>query len=511
MSGGTSSAHNLQMSKTHSISNSVGSNTKAPLLHPLEYDSWVDRMEDYLYNTDKDLWRSVEKGPVVVGTAAAMGGAEAEVAINTNAENRMADNDRRAKMELRYGLPTYIYTRVQDCKTAKAMWEKLKDLYQGTDKRKKGQMRNVVYEFGGFSQKEGESLFECYTRFCILVDSLRKHGIERSPMELNVLFLKALRKEWKQICSQIRNHEQVDDYSLIELYDMLKNHEDDLDLNDDSKVTGGQLAFVSQSDGRTSMSEKEYSGKEIVLSEHDSGGDKCFIVNGKRMFQKKPTKLYSKEEWRAFNERKKKDWDNAHNSGDAHSEKKSYGNNSDDRSKTFTCYECGEKNHYAKDCLIKKEKDKSEKSKADDEIAYYTNKLKLAQEARESEKTESKGSALIAYGDSDGEEQVWSTGSDDEEMRKPTHGKSMEELKKEELAFIEEEKIWMAHLAQVKADSRGKGTGAGMVRENLALFAGCVSECARVSEFGSVGNSLVWESDEEDEEQAAEYSGGFAL
>ncbi|TLX68902.1 hypothetical protein E9993_23145, partial [Labilibacter sediminis] len=251
-----------QVSKAHSISNSVGSNTKAPLLHPLEYDQWVDRMEDYLYNMDKDLWRSVSKGPVVVGTAAAMGGAEEDVAINTNAEERQQDNDRRAKMELRYGLPTYIYTRVQDCKSAKEMWDKLKGMYQGTDRRKKGQMRNVVYEFGGFAQKEGESLYDCYTRFCILVDSLRKHGIERTQMELNVLFLKALRKEWKQICSHIRNNEQVDECTLIELYDLLKNHEDDLDMNDDNKVTGGQLAFVSQSDGCTSKSEKEFSGKE---------------------------------------------------------------------------------------------------------------------------------------------------------------------------------------------------------------------------------------------------------
>ena len=190
-----SSSHASQISKSHSISNSVGSSTKAPVLHPLEYEQWVDRMEDYLYNIDKDLWRFVQEGPVVIGTAATLGGTQADIAVNTNEERRKQDNDRKAKMELRYGLPTYIYTRVQSCKSAKEIWDKLKDLYQGTDKRKAGQMRTIVYDFSCFRQQEGESLFDCYTRYCILVDNLRKHGVEKQQMELNVLFLKALRPE----------------------------------------------------------------------------------------------------------------------------------------------------------------------------------------------------------------------------------------------------------------------------------------------------------------------------
>ncbi|TLX69473.1 hypothetical protein E9993_22985, partial [Labilibacter sediminis] len=163
---------------------------------------------------------------------------------------------------------------------------------------------------------------------------------------------------------------------------------------------------------------------------------------------------------------------------------------------------------------MKKEKEKNEKSKADDDIAYYTAKLKLAHEARESEKKENKGSALIAYGDSEGEEQVWSTGSDDEEMRKPTHGKSMEQLKKEELAFAEDERIWMAHCAQVQAENRGKkgsGSGSGLAKGNLALFANCGDLGVEACDFGSVGNSMVWESSDDEEEMAAEISGGLAL
>ena len=111
------------------------------------------------------------------------------------------------------------------------MWDKLKDLYQGTDKRKAGQMRTIVYDFSCFAQQEGETLFDCYTRYCILVDDLRKHGVEKQQMELNILFLKALRPEWKATCTMIMAHEHVDEYSLTDMYDLLKNHEAKLGLN----------------------------------------------------------------------------------------------------------------------------------------------------------------------------------------------------------------------------------------------------------------------------------------
>ena len=63
----------------HTASNSVGSNTKAPMLLPSEYDQWVDRMEDFLWALDEDLWRSVSEGPCVPGLAARFAGEGADL------------------------------------------------------------------------------------------------------------------------------------------------------------------------------------------------------------------------------------------------------------------------------------------------------------------------------------------------------------------------------------------------------------------------------------------------
>ena len=47
--------------------------TKTPMLLPEYYDQWADRMEDNLTGIDKDLCRSIDKGPYRVDVVQAVG------------------------------------------------------------------------------------------------------------------------------------------------------------------------------------------------------------------------------------------------------------------------------------------------------------------------------------------------------------------------------------------------------------------------------------------------------
>lgn len=80
----------------------------------------------------------------------------------------------------------------------------------------------------------------------------------------------------------------------------------------------------------------------------------------------------------------------------------------------INCHYCYGANHLAVDCLLRKKEE--QKSKTKDE-AYYTEKL-------EEVKKKAKNLSLVAHGEteSDGTYQIWSSGSDDEEMKNPTHG-----------------------------------------------------------------------------------------
>ena len=80
------------------------------------------------------------------------------------------------------------------------------------------------------------------------------------------------------------------------------------------------------------------------------------------------------------------------------------------------CHYCNGANHFAADCMLRKKEEKKEKVKDE---AYYSEKI-------EELRAKTKGVSLVAKGETTEEEsgtyQIWSSGSDDEEMRHPTHG-----------------------------------------------------------------------------------------
>ena len=71
-------------------------------------------------------------------------------------------------------------------------------------------------------------------------------------------------------------------------------------------------------------------------------------------------------------------------------------------------------NHLAVDCMLRKREEKKERVKDE---AYYVERI---EEVRE----RTKGMSLVAKisGDGDGTYQIWSSRSDEEEVRNPTHG-----------------------------------------------------------------------------------------
>ena len=54
---------NLNVNTKMNYANLLGFATKILMMIPKYYDQWVDRIEDYLYRIDEDLWRSIDKGP----------------------------------------------------------------------------------------------------------------------------------------------------------------------------------------------------------------------------------------------------------------------------------------------------------------------------------------------------------------------------------------------------------------------------------------------------------------
>ena len=137
------------------------------------------------------------------------------------------------------------------------------------------------------------------------------------------------------------------------------------------------------------------------------------VSNPKKFFKKnysKFNKFDSKRNFGSGSNYRKREEEEKEKKGEEEKEKKLLGDSG------YDCHYCNGKNHLAKDCVLRRKQEKEDVVKDE---AYYAQKianLKLKKPT---------GNAMIVetvHSDSEGNMEVWSSGSDDEEMRRPTHG-----------------------------------------------------------------------------------------
>ncbi|GKA88620.1 hypothetical protein Tco_0810384 [Tanacetum coccineum] len=69
-------------------------------------------------------------------------------------------------------IPIYIYNSVDSCTTAKAMWQRVKRLMQGTIQNQVDRETHFNNEFDQFVAEPGEALVSVYNRFAQLMNDL---------------------------------------------------------------------------------------------------------------------------------------------------------------------------------------------------------------------------------------------------------------------------------------------------------------------------------------------------
>ncbi|KAL7603227.1 uncharacterized protein LOC111890346 [Lactuca sativa] len=214
-----------------------------------------------------------------------------------------------------------------------------------------------------------------------------KHGIRHEVIEQKVRFMNDPRLKWMVVVSKVKAHEQFRNYSLEKLLGILKSHESE--VTKETKVVSGMgsLAMVAK---RNKVNEDDF---ESNLSD-------CELRN----------EDYSSE-------KVKEDKVNNFQKEEDKKEKKVAGDS------RYDCNYCHGKNHLAKDCMLRRT---NEKEEGEDDEAYHLRKL---EEIKQKKKDDNVMPVLVVHENNDENEcggvEVWSTDSKDEEVRKPTHGKSL--------------------------------------------------------------------------------------
>ncbi|KAH9697052.1 hypothetical protein KPL71_023444 [Citrus sinensis] len=123
-----------------------------PVFDGDNYQMWAVRMETYL--DALDLWEAVEEDYKIQ----ALPNNPTMVQIKAQKEKKMKKS--RAKACLFAAVSSTIFTRIMSFKTAKSIWDYLKEEYAGAEKIKGMQVLNLIREFELQKMKESETIKE---------------------------------------------------------------------------------------------------------------------------------------------------------------------------------------------------------------------------------------------------------------------------------------------------------------------------------------------------------------
>ncbi|XP_063941233.1 uncharacterized protein LOC135149438 [Daucus carota subsp. sativus] len=119
------------------------------------------------------------------------------------------------------------YKRVNNCKSAQEMWNKLVVTYEGTTDIKDSQMDTLIQEYENFKLQDGENIIDMETRFTRIIDELSQLGKIYTQNEKNRRVLKSLPPSWKVKVTTIKEMHNLNDYHIDNLFGNLRAYEED--------------------------------------------------------------------------------------------------------------------------------------------------------------------------------------------------------------------------------------------------------------------------------------------
>lgn len=161
--------------------------------------------------------------------------------------------DEYAMAYILQGIPNPIFRSVDAQKTAKAMWEHVHLLMEGTQLNKEDMESKLYLEYTNFMIEPGESLESYYHRFTNVINDLERHEVSLPRIAVNTKFVSSLGYDWQKYVTFVRQAKNLHNAPYGLLYDYLKHHESEVEKERAARggytpsPTSNPLALVAQS------------------------------------------------------------------------------------------------------------------------------------------------------------------------------------------------------------------------------------------------------------------------
>jgi hypothetical protein len=118
-----------------------------PMFDGQNYAFWSRRMKTFLQAQGFDVWQAVVNGYK----------APASPPIDKD-EKKLCENNLKATNVILSGLVNSIYVKVMHCDSAKEIWDKLQNVYEGDAKVKGAKLQTYRGQFEQLKMKEDEDI-----------------------------------------------------------------------------------------------------------------------------------------------------------------------------------------------------------------------------------------------------------------------------------------------------------------------------------------------------------------
>jgi len=295
-------------------------------------------MELFLRSQDVDMWKIITDGnhiPMTTDDITKTKVITPEASWTKEDKEKILLNS-KARLFLSCALSMEESERVDECDTAKKVWDTLKVHHEGTSHVKETRIDIGVRKFEIFEMIEDENIDEMYSRFTSIVNELRSLGKTYSTHDRIRKILRCLPTQWRPMVTAITQAKDLNTLALEDLIGSLKAHE--TLLQEDKPIRKGKMIALkaSQNDQEISPTQneeiKETEEEEIIQEEAE---DELALITKKiqRMIRRRD------QIKRYFPNRKENP------KGDT------------DKSQV-TCYGCNKQGHYKNECPLNKKSQK---------------------------------------------------------------------------------------------------------------------------------------------------------
>ncbi|KAL3726055.1 hypothetical protein ACJRO7_031011 [Eucalyptus globulus] len=212
----------------------------SPVFTGENYQAWAVKMTAFLEG--HDLWEAVEDDYEVTPLPNNL--TLNQIKYHKERITRKA----KAKSCMYAAVSPTIFTRIMRCDSAKAIWDFLKDEYEGDEKIRGMKVLNLLREFERQQMKDSESVKEYFDRLVGIAEKIRVLGTDLKDERLVRKILVSLPEKFEATIASLENTRDLYDIKLAELLNALQAQEHRRLMRREEFVEGALQAKVKSND-----------------------------------------------------------------------------------------------------------------------------------------------------------------------------------------------------------------------------------------------------------------------